>query len=58
MENGLKEAHTTIASLNDLWEYLGNVWHALPPKYFHRLSESMSRHVAAILKPRGAATRY
>nr|GBN84208.1 hypothetical protein AVEN_68233-1 [Araneus ventricosus] len=42
----------------DLWTALQDLWCELPPGYLQTLIESMSRHVAALLRAGGGPTRY
>lgn len=58
LENGFQAHHPTPAYLIDLWKFLANVWHAIFPKHFRRHAESMSCHMAFVIKTAGLAARY
>lgn len=51
----MKARYPTAVSLTDLWKVLAYVWHALPSENFHKFVETMSRHMAVIIKAKGAA---
>ncbi|GBN46481.1 Transposable element Tcb2 transposase [Araneus ventricosus] len=58
LEKGVKAHHTTPATRTELWTALADVWQAIPVQRFHKLGESMPRHVAVVIKARGGPTRY
>ncbi|GBN16435.1 Transposable element Tcb2 transposase [Araneus ventricosus] len=64
LEKGVKAHHTTPATLTELLTALADVWQVIPVKRLHVVTrcrkpvESMSRHVATVIKARGGTTRY
>ncbi|GFX06493.1 transposable element Tcb2 transposase [Trichonephila clavipes] len=56
-EQGVKGHQTAPTNLIELWTALANIWQIIPVKRFQKLAESISRHVAAVIKAREGPTR-
>ncbi|GFT32448.1 uncharacterized protein TNCV_4484521 [Trichonephila clavipes] len=52
LEYDVKDHHTTLTNLTEVWTDLVNIWQVIPVERFQKRVESMPRRVAAFIKDR------
>ncbi|GFX13289.1 transposable element Tcb2 transposase [Trichonephila clavipes] len=58
LEQGLKDHHTVLMNLTELWTALATIWKVITVERFQKLVEYIPRRVAVVIKARRGTTRY
>ena len=58
MKRRLEEYDSPPQGIEELWERIQKEWDQIPPSECQNLIESMPRRMQAVLKAKGAYTKY
>jgi hypothetical protein len=47
-----------LKGILELWERVEEEWNKIPPEVYQNLTESMPRHIEAVLQAKGGYTKY